>query len=273
MEDARRPAALLRRDSGGPDKRLKELQKAPSLKAYRVANRCAHKMNNVLRHSTTLIQLLRLPVAHLQFQQKINPEHIGETYRYYTKPHPRYKIIRHKTMGAALIDLQEMGTRDKYLDHIKGKNAGAYHAKRARSRGYAFTEIDRNQHVADIYDINTSLDNRQGRPMDQVYREKQTSFETLPHFRYYGILNPHGRLVAYANLGLYGNFASFSHLIGLRNNDGIMHFLVVEIILQLIERQQVRYVMYDTFFGAQPGMQTFKKILGFRPYRARYTLI
>jgi hypothetical protein len=78
--------------------------------------------------------------------------------------------------------------------------------------------------------------------------------------------------VAYANLGLYGNFGGFSQLIGMRNNDGIMHLLIVEIIAQMIEQRQVRYVMYDTFFGAQPGMQTFKKILGFRPYRAKYTL-
>jgi hypothetical protein len=225
-----------------------------------------------LRHYNTLIQLLRLPVAHLQFQQSINPEHIKSTYRYYTKPHPRYKIIRHKTMGAALIDLHSLNTREHYLDSIKGKNAGAYHAKRARSRGYVFAEIDRNRYIDDIYAINTSLDNRQGRPMEASYREKQTRFEALKHFRYYGILNPDGRLVAYANLGLYGNFGGFSHLIGIRNNDGIMHFMVVEIISQLIEQRQVRYVMYDTFFGAQPGMQAFKKIVGFRPYRARYSL-
>jgi hypothetical protein len=229
-------------------------------------------MDHILRHYNTLIQLLRLPVAHLQFQQSIDPEHIKSTYRYYTKPHPRYKIIGHKTMGAALIDLQSLDTREKYLECIKGKNAGAYHAKRARSRGYVFSEIDRNRYVDDIFAINTSLDNRQGRPMDAHYREKKTSFETLKHFRYYGILNPEGHLVAYANLGLYGNFGGFSHLIGIRNNDGIMHFMVVEIISQLIEARQVRYVMYDTFFGAQPGMQTFKKILGFRPYRAKYTL-
>jgi hypothetical protein len=79
--------------------------------------------------------------------------------------------------------------------------------------------------------------------------------------------------VAYGNLGLYGNFAAFSHLMGIRNNDGIMHFLVVEIISAMIELQQVRYIMYDTFFGANPGMQTFKKILGFRPYRAKYSLL
>jgi hypothetical protein len=108
--------------------------------------------------------------------------------------------------------------------------------------------------------------------MDAHYLEKQLHFEALPHFRYYGVLAPDGRLVAYANLGLYGNFGGFSQLIGLRNNDGIMHLLIVEIIAQMIEQRRVRYVMYDTYFGAHPGMQTFKTILGFRPYRAKYSL-
>jgi hypothetical protein len=229
-------------------------------------------MNKLLRYYDTVIQLLRLPVAHLQFQQDIHPENIKSIYRNYTRPHPRYKIIRHKTMGAALIDLTSFNTREKYLEHIKGKNAGAYHAKRAAARGYVFTEIDRNQFIDDIHAINTALDQRQGRPMDATYREKKTNFETLGHFRYYGILDPGGRLVAYGNIGLFGNFAGFSHLIGIRNNDGIMHFLVAEIVFRMIELQQVRYIMYDTFYGAQPGLQTFKKILGFRPYRAKYSL-
>jgi len=229
-------------------------------------------MNNFLRHYNTLVQIIKLPVAHLYFQQKIDPAHIKSTYRYYTKRHPRYKIIRHKTVGAALIDLEMIDTQDKYLEYIKGKNCGAYHAKRARARGYICTEIDRNRHIDDIHAINTSVENRQGRPMDKHYQEKQYYFEPLKHFRYYGVLNKEGRLVAYANIGLYGNFAAFSHLIGVRNNDGIMHLLVVDIISQLIDQKVVRYVMYDTFFGAQPGLQTFKRIVGFRPYRAKYSL-
>ena len=229
-------------------------------------------MNNFLRHYNTLVQIIKLPVAHLYFQQKIDPAIIKSTYRYYTKRHPRYKVIRHKTVGAALIDLGTIDTRDKYLEYIKGKNCGAYHAKRARARGYTCTEIDRNRHVDEIHAINTSVENRQGRPMDKHYQEKQYYFEPLKHFRYYGVLNKDGQLVAYANIGLYGNFAAFSHLIGMRNNDGIMHLLVVDIISQLIDQKVVRYVMYDTFFGAQPGLQTFKKIVGFRPYRAKYSL-
>jgi hypothetical protein len=229
-------------------------------------------MEKILRHYNTVKQLFQMPVAHLEFHRNIHPQNILDVYRYYTKWHPRYKIIRHKTMGAALIDLRAHASRDNYLASIKGKNCGAWHAKRARSRGYVLAEIDRNRFIEEIYDINTSLENRQGRPMDAHYREKTTRYENLPHFRYYGVFNADGRLVAYANLGLYGNFAGFSHLIGIRNNDGIMHFLVVEIVSQMIELQLVNYLMYDTFFGAHPGMQSFKKILGFRPYRAKYSL-
>ncbi|MBD8531145.1 MULTISPECIES: hypothetical protein [unclassified Massilia] len=229
-------------------------------------------MKIISHHYKLLTEILRLPVAELHFHEALDPADIRATYRYYTKPHPRYKLIRNKTVGAALLDLNAVPNEQQYLELIKGKNAGAHHAKRARNRGYQLRHIDRNAHIDDIYAINTSLEERQGRPMDTKYREKPSHFETLKHFRYYGVFNPEGRMVAYANLGHYGNFASFSQLIGIRNNDGIMHMMVVDIVSELLGEQRVRYLMYDTFFGAQPGLQTFKKILGFRPYRAKYAL-
>jgi hypothetical protein len=229
-------------------------------------------MNKILQQYKTLIQLIHLPVAHLQFHEDIHPEDIRSTYRNCTRPHPRYKVFRHKTMGAALLDLEALPSAQHYLEHIKGKNNGAYHAKRARTRGYKLAHIDRNQFIDEIHAINTSLEQRQGRPMDAAYREKKLRFETLPHFRYYGVFNADGKLVAYANLGIYGNFAGFAQLIGIRNNDGIMHLMIVDIVSEIIEQRHVRYIMYDTFFGAHPGMQTFKTILGFRPYHARYSL-
>jgi hypothetical protein len=108
--------------------------------------------------------------------------------------------------------------------------------------------------------------------MDGKYLDKVARYERQPHFDYYGVLNDEGRLVAYANIGRYGNFSAFSQLIGLRNNDGVMHLLVVDIVARLIERQRVRYVMYDTFFGAQSGLRHFKRIVGFEPYRVKYSL-
>jgi len=229
-------------------------------------------MNAILRHYDTVRQILKLPVASLHFDSRIDPRDIGKTYQYFTKPHPRYKIIRNKTVGAALIDLGHFADTPAYLDHIQGKNRGAWHARRARTRGYVCREIDRNDHVEDIHAIHTSLEMRQGRRMDQHYLDKVTRFEPQSHFSYYGVLDPHGKLVAYGNVGHYGNFDAFSQLMGLRNNDGIMHLLVVEVASRLIERKQVNYLMYDTFFGAQPGLQQFKRIVGFQPFRVKYSL-
>lgn len=226
----------------------------------------------LLQHARTLKTLLRMPVAALRFDAHIEPVHVASTYRYYTKPHPKYKLIQHKSWGAALIDLRQYPSRDAYLDSIKGKNCGAYHARRARHRGYVTALIDRNAHVDAIHAINTSVGQRQGRPMDRSYQEKQTCFDVLRNFRYYGVLDQDGKLVAYANIGRYGNFSAFSRLIGHRNNDGIMHLMVCDIVSRLIDEGEVDYVMYDTFFGALPGMQQFKTILGFQPYRARYSL-
>ncbi|MGZ5178458.1 MAG: hypothetical protein ACXWCW_30400 [Burkholderiales bacterium] len=229
-------------------------------------------MKAILRHYETIRQIMQLPVAHLRFESQLEPTDVPEQYRYFTKPHPRYRIIRNKTIGAALIDLDRYQGVPDYFDHIQGKNRGAHHAKRARGRGYVCREIDRNAHVDEIHSINTSLDIRQGRPMDDNYLEKVTHYEPLAHYHYYGVLNQEGRLVAYANIGRFGNFSSLDRLMGLRNNDGIMHLLLVEIASRLIEQKRVRYMMYDTFFGAQPGLQQFKRCLGFEPYRAKYSL-
>ena len=225
------------------------------------------------RHYDTLTQLARLPVAHLHFDSRIEPDNIPATYRLFTKSHPKYKLIQYKSWGAALIDLQQCGSREGYLDRIKGKNNGGYHARRARSRGYTVTEIDRNDHVDAIHDINNSVEQRQGRPMDNQYREKQARFERLANFRCFGVFSPEGKLVAYATVGLYGNFSGFSQLMGYRNNDGIMHLMVSDIIGMLIDQGKVRYVMYDTFFGALPGLRLFKTMLGFQPFRAKYRLL
>jgi hypothetical protein len=230
-------------------------------------------MTTLLRHLRTVREILKLPAASLSFDSSIDPHDIPSTYRYYTQRHPRYKVIRNKTVGAALIDLDRFSDAGAYLDAIAGKNRGAWHARRARSRGYACRTIDRNAHVDDIHAINTALDTRQGRPMDARYMQKVERFEARPHFDYYGVLDPDGRLVAYGNIARYGNFSAFSQLIGLRNNDGFMHMLMVDIVSRLIEQKRVRYVMYDTFFGAQPGLQQFKRILGFEPYRAKYSLL
>jgi hypothetical protein len=223
-------------------------------------------------HVATLIQLIGLPVAHLEFDPSIAPEPIRATYRHFTKPHPRYKVIRNKTLGAALIDLHALDDRAAYLAGMGGKSGGASHAKRARGRGYVCSEIDSNNHIDAIHAINVSQPQRQGRPMDAAYLNKRERYEPEAHYRYFGALDATGKLSAYANVARFGNFAAFSQMMGLRNNDGAMHLLVIDVVCRLLDEGEVRYVMYDTFFGAHPGLRQFKTLLGFQPFRAKYAL-
>jgi len=229
-------------------------------------------LNKLSQLFNQVATIARLPVAPLQFRLVLNPENVEKIYRYYTKAHPKYKIFQHKSVGAALVDLTRFGHRDAYMEEIKGRNSAGGHARKARGKGYTVVEIDRNNFVDDIYEINNALEVRQGRPMDAAYRKKTTSYPSEVNYKYYGVLNSTGKLMAYGELGFYGNFASFTRVIGVRNNDGIMHLMVTEIICRLIEAGGYQYLMYDTYFGASPGLKTFKKMLGFQPYRAKYSI-
>lgn len=229
-------------------------------------------LRKLVRLCKLVVEAMYLPLVALHFTSKIDVPDIHEMFKHFTKPHPRYKIIRNKSVGMALVNLNEFSDRYAYLSSVSRKDQGAYHGKRALRRGFTFLEIDRNAYIDDIHAINTSTTERQGRPMDSSYFERPAHYECKPHFRYFGIINSDGVLVAYCNIATYGNFAATDRLLGHKNNDGTMYLLLVEIICRLIDDSQVQYFMYDTFIGAQDGLRNFKRRLGFRPYRIRYSL-
>lgn len=218
------------------------------------------------------IDISTLPVANLEFRLDMNPEDVRRMHAHCTKPHPKYRVFQNKALGAALIDLKSFADRGEYMGEIRGRNWGEHHARKARKRGYTVIEIDRNDFVEELHAINTSLDNRQGRPMDEMYRRKETCYPREKNYKYFGVLNASGKLMAYSNLGFYGNFVAFDRLMGVRNNDGMMHLMLSEIACQMIDARSYGYLMYDTYFGASPGLQTFKKMLGFKPYRVKYSI-
>ncbi|MBZ2207316.1 hypothetical protein [Massilia soli] len=217
-------------------------------------------------------QLHRMPRVLLEFDSNLHQEHISATHQSFTKRHPRYYVIRNKTVGIALINLRQFKTADDYLDTVKRKDLAGYQARRASARGYQVKTIDRNRFIDDIHAIHTSTEVRQGRPMDDAYRVKETAFQDLPHFSYFGAMDDKQQLVGYCNLAILGNFAATERVIGNKNNDGAMYLLLTEIICSLIEQKTVNYLMYDSYLGAQPGLRNFKRKLGFRPYLVRYSL-
>jgi len=227
----------------------------------------------LMRGASLALELARLPVAQLCFERRLNPAAIPDAYANFTRPHPRYKVFGNKAMGAALIDLSRFDSPASYLHAVRRHGHAGHQSRKAAARGYRLRRIDRNEHLDEIHAIHVSSPERQGRPMDDSYLMRRTAYPDEPHCECHGVFDAEGRLAAYCNIALYGNFVSTDQLMGYKNNDGIMYLLLSSIICGLIEARQVNWFMYDTWFGAQQGLRQFKRHVGFQPYRARYRLV
>ncbi|HEX8405435.1 MAG TPA: hypothetical protein VF670_12510 [Duganella sp.] len=216
--------------------------------------------------------ILRLPKARLRFDTALNPELVRRVHRLFTKPHPRCPLVRHKSLGIALIDLRAFASGEAYLHALRKRDYAGYHSRRARERGYTVVEIDRNDYIDDIHLINISLAQRQGRPMDPAYATKTEYYDPADGLRHFGVLDSNGRLVAYSDVGIYGDFAATNRLLGVKNSDGVMYLLLADVACRLIDAGSLNYFMYDTYLGALPGLRDFKRKLGFQPYRIHYSI-
>ena len=225
-----------------------------------------------------LKDILNLPKVEITFKNcdENSVDTFRKTYKYFTKPH-RYKVFRNKTIGVGLIDLNEYDSFQEYHKVVNKKNYGAYYARRAQRKGYRFIEIDRNDYIDDIYEINTSAEFRQGKKMSEGYLTKVEYYEKEPGYKYYGIVNEEGKLVAYCNIPFFGEFTLLSVLLGHDKylKDRIMYFMIYELVKVMFEvykEQGYKYIMYDTFFGASEGLQQFKRKIGFKPYKVKWRL-
>ncbi len=225
-------------------------------------------------------EIISLPKAVINFIYDDKSEwDVKKTYRYFTKLH-RYKIIKNKTIGVALIDLKKFNSFDDYLTTVNGKNSAAYYARKCVKRNYVFIEVNKNHYIDDIYEINTSAEFRQGRKMSDSYLQKQTQFDNQSNYKYFGVLDDNGKLVSYCDIGFYGEFCMINTLLGHKEhlNNGVMYLMITSLISYLYKNELtihtggLRYVVYDTFFGASNGLKKFKTKLGFEPYRVKWKL-
>jgi hypothetical protein len=228
----------------------------------------------LMEHTRLAVQLARLPVVRLRMEQARNPEGIRQAHAFFTRPHARFRLFGNKTMGMALIDLSAFGGHPGgYLHSVRRSGHAGPQSRKALDRGYTLRRIDRNEHIDELHAIHTSCTRRQGQPMSEAYLVKKSAYADPPHFECHGVFDAGGRLVAYCSMGRYGNFVATDQLMGYKNQDGIMYLLLSKIICRLIEEGEVDYFMYDSFLGAQPGLQDFKRRVGLKPYRARYELV
>lgn len=191
-------------------------------------------------------------------------------HRAYTSRHPRFRITASKRWGVALLRLPD--TFDEYL---AGSSKGYLrrHRRRAERAGFRYAAVSPRDHLDEILEINRSTPMRQGRAMAGHYTDRAQvakRFEGRPSI--HGILDPGGRLRAYALVPDIGDASTFSIVIGHADDleEGVMYLLVSEVICACIDVRRAigspTWIMYDTFWGASKGLSSFKEHCGFRPY-------
>lgn len=146
-------------------------------------------------------------------------------------------------------------------------------------RGYSFLELERADWEDDIFAINTSLPERQGRPMSDGYRERQR-FSPLPvqpcdrhRISAYGVLSPERQLVAYLVAHRVGELVLVSQILGHAGHldAGVMYLLFRESLLAQIAAGKGT-AFYNRDDSGTEGLVWFKRRLGFEPGSVEWLL-
>lgn len=150
-------------------------------------------------------------------------------------------------------------------------------AAAAERNGYTFVEIRREHHELDIFDINTSAPERQGRPMSETYR-RRPDVSPLPEYtcprhaiKTYGVLDARGHLRAYTWLHRVGDLAMFSTILGHADHlDRHVMYLLVRGTLASEAEAGPGYGWYNLHSSGTPGLRWFKERFGFRATNVRW---
>jgi hypothetical protein len=201
-------------------------------------------------------------------------EYAKERFRYFSSPHPRFPLIPRKSLGAAMINLQ-----GSYADYRRSKfrPLAKRKLKSANQRKYSYAKIDAVSAIDQIMAINASRPERGGKPMLPLYLNR-SKFELI--VREIGnahvVKCPDGKVVAYALVPNIGDVWTFDYLLGHGDhlNSGVMYLLMAHVIEEKFELAKTagnpKWIMYDTWLGANAGLRQFKAVLGFSPYWVRW---
>lgn len=147
---------------------------------------------------------------------------------------------------------------------------------RCERLGYSFSEVLRHEYAEDIYRINTSLDERQGKPMSEGYGQRPSSSPDpiWPCPRHgvhpYGVLDHKGHLRAYLWLYRSGELALVSQILGhgshLRND--VMYLLWSGMLNA--EAEHGGFVVYNRHDSGTDGLRYYKERVGLKPRKVQW---
>ncbi len=197
-----------------------------------------------------------------------------EKYDYFSSPHPRFPLIPRKSLGAALLDLR--GSHAEYL-RTQLRTIAKKNLKLATKHGYTYAKVDSRAAIDEIMEVNRSVPQRGGRPMDAVYLDKEMFAAIAGSVAEACVVRaPDGRIVAYALVPNIGDLWLVDYVLGHGDHlkRGIMYLLMTKIIEEKFALAEIpgnpRWIMYDTLLGAGEGLRQFKRVLGFAPHWVRW---
>ncbi len=177
-------------------------------------------------------------------------------------PKPGHVLLHHPL---ALLKLPP--TYDEYLARVGPKTRNVI--RKAAKTGYEFREFTWNDHLEDIFLVNTSAASRSGGPMRGWYAEPVEPRDEAELRRYYGAFRE-GRLYGYLHLVECGDFGFFRHFLGHADHlgDGIMNGLISWAARRYAGHPAVAWFSYGAFAPGRDGMAAFRRHAGFAPYAA-----
>lgn len=221
-----------------------------------------------------IIEIIKLPKIKLTFVDDDPTLELKELYHYFTKRHPKYKVIRNKTLGVMLYKLPK--AVEDYDKKISGKNSTSYYTRRCKKMGYTTKYFNQSEYLEEIYNINTSSIERQGRKMSEQYFKKVEVESPKKCIEYFGVFTKENVLVGYIRLIKTKYVFIISKLLGHKEymNDNIMYLLLHDLTIDLINKgiklDYNQYFMYDTYFGGGSGIKLYKKRNCFIPYKVKW---
>lgn len=168
----------------------------------------------------------------------------------------------------SILDLHDYGA------YLAEHRTARKRANRARRLGYECGQFERADFQDDIHCINTSMPERQGRPMAPSYREFQ-AFEPLPDYpcprhriEAWGVFRK-DELVAYLMLYVSGDLAMVSQILG--HGDHLENDVMYLLVLEALRHQPLPLtVFYNRHDSGTDGLRFFKERLGFQPDRVEW---
>jgi len=181
-------------------------------------------------------------------------------------------FIKLKKFNISLLPITDFLKEEEYLSSVNGKNSAAYFSRRCTKMGYTVRSFNPNNQIEEIFTINTSSTERQGRVMDKNYQIKVNEWPTDEENQWFGIFSEEGKLVAYVWTYIAGEMVLINRILGHADflKDNIMYLLMTKVVAAFVQSDEINYLMYDTFGKVENGLVLFKKRIGFKPYTVNF---